>query len=480
MPKGDEQLPRIASPDRIPAAGRPRVLMVEDSPNLAWTYRRFLDREPIDLEHVATGEAAVARLREGPPPAVVLLDLKLPDIDGFQVFAHIVRSALPTTVVVVTGHGSIDAAVRAMRAGAYDFLTKPVTSERLIVTLRNALGRQRLSGLVQTYERDLENARFNGFIGASAPMTAVYRIIQCAAASKATVFITGESGTGKEICAQAIHRSGPRRDKPFLALNCAAIARDLIESEIFGHARGAFTGAVAQRDGAAKQVDGGTLFLDEVCDMDPALQAKLLRFIQTGTFRPVGIDRTEKVDVRLVCATNKDPWQQVEAGRFREDLYYRLHVIPVHLPPLRERGEDILLIAREFLGFFAGAEGKAFRAFDRRAEAVLAAYEWPGNVRQLQNVIHNIVALHDGEVVLPAMLPPPLDGIDPSDAPVAGPNPPGTEIRAVRPLRDVERDAIEAAIARCGGNITRAAELLRINPSTIHRKRESWAKAGGR
>ncbi|MFQ5774432.1 MAG: sigma-54-dependent transcriptional regulator [Kiloniellaceae bacterium] len=461
----------------MPIATRPAVLLVEDSPDLAWTYRRFLAGEPINLEHVTTGAAAIARVEEA-PPAVMLLDLRLPDMNGLGVLERMARDGCPTTVVVITAYGSIDVAVRAMRAGAYDFLAKPFNAQRLIVTLRNALERQRLSGLLEAYQSDLARDRFHGFIGASPPMQAVYRMIERAAPSKATVFVTGESGTGKEICAQTIHACGPRRDKPFVALNCAAIARDLMECEIFGHAKGAFTGAVSQRVGAAKLADGGTLFLDEVCEMDPALQTKLLRFVQTASFHPVGSDRAETVDVRLVCATNRDPWKEVEAGRFREDLYYRLHVIPVHLPPLRERGADVLLIARALLVAFAREEGKAFKAFDPDVETALAAYDWPGNVRQLQNALRNVVVLHDGELVRPSMLPPPLDLGVPGRraAPMPAAAPGAERPRPVRPLREVEKELIEDAIARCGGSVAGAAELLRISPSTIYRKRDAWSR----
>ncbi|MFQ6016810.1 MAG: sigma-54-dependent transcriptional regulator [Kiloniellaceae bacterium] len=457
---------------------RPRVLLVEDSPDLASLYREYLGNEPIELAHVATGRAALARLNKA-PPAVLLLDLKLPDMDGRDILKHVTGTGIPTCVLVITGHGSIKVAVEAMQAGAYDFLAKPFKRERLTVTLRNALERQRLSGLVETYRKDFSRDRFMGLIGASLKMQAVYRILESAAASKATVFITGESGTGKELCAQAIHDLSARRGEPLIALNCGAIPRDLMESEIFGHVAGAFTGALCQRDGAASLADGGTLFLDEVCEMDPSLQVKLLRFVQTGSFRRVGGERTEKVDVRLLCATNQDALAAVEAGRLREDLYYRLHVIPLHLPPLREREDDILPIARHFLATFTREEGKRFASFRPEVEAVLTAYDWPGNVRQVQNVIRNIVVLHEGEVVEPAMLPPPLNTLKPVARPARlaqGPQDAAAGPRAIRPLWLVEKDAIESAIARCGGNVVKAAEGLEISPSTIYRKRADWTR----
>ncbi len=448
--------------------------MVEDSQDLAWLYRRYLQNEPIILAYAATGAEALAAL-ETDPPAAVLLDLNLPDMNGREILQRIVEAGMPTSVLVITAHDDVDTAVAAMRAGAYDFMGKPIQPERLLTSLRHALERQRLSHMVESYRRDFARDCFQGFIGASLPMQAVYRVVESVARSAATVFITGESGTGKEVCAHAIHACSPRADKPIITLNCAAIPRDLMESEIFGHVKGAFTGAVQSRAGAARLANGGTLFLDEVCEMDIGLQAKLLRFAQSSMICPVGADKSERIDVRLICASNRDPLQAVEAGRFREDLYYRLHVVPVHLPALRERDDDVLLLARHFLATFAAEEGKDFAAFTPEVEAVLAAYHWPGNVRQLQNVLRNIVVLNNGTEVRQDMLPPPL-------AAIAAANPPPArtahrerpESSTVRPLWLAERDFIEDAITRCDGNVGKAAALLQINPSTIYRKRTTW------
>ncbi len=465
----------------VPSAGRrARILLVEDTPALARTYEGFLRREPYDVQHVATGGAALAALSEAPPDAL-LLDLRLPDIDGMQVLTEFRARDPATPVIVVTAHGSLEAAVAAMRAGASDFLAKPIAAERLRVTLRTHLDKQALARVVRTYRERIDRDAFQGFIGASLAMQAVYRSLESAAASDATVFLTGESGTGKEVAAQAVHDLSRRRDGPFLPLNCAAIPRDLMESEIFGHVRGAFSGAVADRSGAAHQADGGTLFLDEICEMDLALQAKLLRFVQTGTFTRVGGARPERVDVRFVCATNRDPRQEVTAGRFREDLFYRLHVIPVHLPPLRERDGDVMLIARRLLADYAAEEGKAFDDFGAAAAAVLGSYTWPGNVRELQNVVRNVVVLHDGARVGVAMLPDWLRAAPPL---AIAPPPPVAEPRAdrdlatlalsIRPLAEVERAAIETAIMRCGGDVRRAAVLLDIAPATIYRRLRAW------
>jgi two-component system, repressor protein LuxO len=457
------------------ANDRAAVLLVEDMPSLSRLYVEYLKKAAVTVEAVETGAAALAAL-DRTRFQIVLLDLKLPDMDGMEVLRRIKEMEIPVGVVVITANGSINVAVEAMRAGAYDFLVKPFSAARLIVTIRNTIERFRLRRIVQTWRDDLARDRYYGFIGSSLPMQAVYRIIDAAAASKATVFITGESGTGKEVCAEAIHRRSPRKEKPFVALNCAAIPHDLIESEIFGHVKGAFTGAVAEHEGAAARADGGTLFLDEICELALDLQTKLLRFVQTGAVQKVGGTKNQPVDLRIVCATNRDPLVEVREGRLREDLYYRLHVIPVHLPPLREREEDVVRIARHFLREYAAEEGKRFVGFEAGAEAELRRYNWPGNVRQLQNVIRNIVVLHDGERVTTEMLPPPLatGAGGETEAPARQQAAAKGGPTRILPLWEVEKSAIEAAIEACDGHIPRAAAMLGISASTIYRKRVAW------
>lgn len=327
-------------------------------------------------------------------------------------------------------------------------------------------------------------------------MQAVYKIIELAASSKATIFIKGESGTGKELAAEAIHQLSPRSTQgKLIAINCAAIPKDLMESEIFGHVKGAFTGAIGDREGAAKQADGGTLFLDEIGELDLELQSKLLRFVQSGTFRPVGGTKDIKVDVRIVCATNRDPLKEVEEGRFREDLYYRLHVIPLELPPLRERGTDIIEIGQSFLQNYAKEENKAFRSFSDESKEILKSWRWPGNVRELQNMLHNLVVLNDGDIVTTNMLPTEMQKQEIiSDIPAEHisnnssktiPNQENTrkeliflptKIENLSPLSDLERAIIENAIEICDGNIPRAAGYLGVSPSTIYRKRVGWGE----
>jgi DNA-binding NtrC family response regulator len=320
------------------------------------------------------------------------------------------------------------------------------------------------------------------FLGSSDAMQAVYAKIRAVARSMATVFITGESGTGKELCAQAIHDGSARASGPFIALNCGAIPPDLLESEVFGHMKGSFTGAISDKPGAAAAADGGTLFLDEICEMDVGLQTKLLRFLQTSMVQPVGATRPRKVNVRIICATNRDPLEAVKAGRFREDLYYRLYVVPIHMPPLRDRGEDVIEIAEAALARFAAEEHRPFEGLAPEVRALFRRLRWPGNVRQLLNVIRNVVVLNDGGVVTSAMLPPGLveDAEQGQGASVATAlDGPRVGDLVGRTLAEAERMVIEATLARVGGSVPKAARMLDVSPSTLYRKMESWGARKG-
>jgi len=468
-----------------------RVLLIEDTAALAAAYAMQLGNEGIGVDTASRGDESREMLARR-AYAVVLLDLQLPDADGLDILRDIAERGEDTRVIVITADSSLDRVVAAMRMGAHDYLAKPIPPSRLLVTVRNALELVALRRQISSLQHDAPRQGFQGFVGASRPMQVVYQAIENVAESRATVFITGESGTGKEVCAEAIHRAGPRRVMPFVAINCGAIPRDLMESEIFGHVKGSFTGAISGRDGAATLAHGGTLFLDEICEMDAALQTKLLRFLQTGVIQRVGSQKTEKVDVRVVCATNRDPEREVAAGRFREDLYYRLNVIPIQMPALRERGEDVLLIARSLLGKLAAEEGRAFRDFAPDAAKALLEYSWPGNVRELQNVIRRVVVMNQGERVEKDMLPPAVRGVEPpSPAPaIDAPVPPaatprrGTEAAMAGTtaswvpegltLAAIERAVIEATIVRCQGNVPEAARVLGVSPSTLYRKRASW------
>ncbi|MDX1736853.1 MAG: sigma-54 dependent transcriptional regulator [Alphaproteobacteria bacterium] len=483
-----------------------RVLMIEDDPSEVAITKAYLEKEPYEFSSVDLGQKAISILDHDCPDAIIL-DLKLPDMNGFEILEHIARNELPCEIVVITGNGSMNTAVEAMQLGAQDFMIKPYNKERLITTLKNTLENQTLKRIVHVYKEEIDRRGYSGFVGSSLAMQRVYNIIDSAADSKATVFITGESGTGKEVCAEAIHKNSSRASGPFIAINCGAIPKDLIESELFGHVKGAFTGALKERDGSVRSAHGGTLFLDEICEMDMALQPKLLRFLQTGTFNKVGSDNLEKVDVRIVCATNKDPLNEVNLGNFREDLYYRLHLLPVHLPPLRDREADVVEIANHFLKIYAREEAKEFERFSNEVESVFARYPWPGNIRQLQNVVRNIVVLNQGDIVTPDMLPPPLDDLvddnmrtapaasyamrhevninRPADYPVAvggaaltggqpmhGGLPQKRE--EIRPMSEIERAHIENAIKLCEGNIPQASHFLGISAATIYRKKSAW------
>jgi two-component system, repressor protein LuxO len=447
-----------------------RVLIVEDVLSLAETYAAFLKGAGINSVISASGEDALDRLAAERFDAVVL-DVNLPGITGQQVMRAMRERGIQAEVIVITADGSINLAVEVMRNGASDFLVKPFNAERFRVTVKNAIERQRLSSAILTIKEEFGLNCVGSFIGDSLPMQAVYRTLKSAAPSSATVFVTGESGTGKELCAEALHKLSKRAKGPLITLNCAAIPKDLLESEIFGHVKGAFTGATSERNGAALQADGGTLFLDEICEMDLSLQSKLLRFLQTKQVQRLGEDRLRASDVRIICATNRNPQAEVAAGRFREDLFYRLHVIPLEMPPLRQRGEDIMQIAESFLRAFAKEDQKAFSDFAPETKSALLEYGWPGNVRQLQNVIRNMVVLNDGDTVLETMLPAELLTNSLPGACNSENLPDASPLRflidkaarhrapkpAVKPLEDVIRETVEAAIDECDGSIPRAS-----------------------
>lgn len=474
------------------------VLLVEDTPSLSLVYETVLKKAgyPVTTAFTAAEAMTAHKVADG---QVVLLDLMLPDGDGLDVLREMTRTDPTGKRIVITANGSINRAVEAMRGGAFDFLVKPFDERRLIAAVNNARAAIRIEAATPRIQPAAiaNESAYQGFIGGSEPMRRIYEMIEGIGKSTATVFITGESGTGKEVAAQAIHDVSSRADGPFVPMNCGAIPKDLLESEVFGHLKGSFTGALADKPGAAAVADGGTLFLDEICEMDLALQTKLLRFLQTSMITPVGATTPRKVDVRIVCATNRDPADEVRAGRFREDLFYRLHVVPIHLPPLRERDDDVTQIAESFLIKFSHEEGKDFQRLGDEATELFRSMRWPGNVRQLQNVIRNIVVLNNGTEVAPHMLP---QGLRESEA-IAAPSPtPQAAIPTpmnghfnghaddqaslatrVAPLvgetlADVERTFIEATIAEFEGSIPQAARALDLSPSTLYRKRDAWSK----
>ena len=465
----------------------PTILIVEDTQSLAMMYQAYL--LPTGVNTLLANDGATAlEIIDRVKPDLIVLDVMLPDMNGLDILAQLEPEHSPQ-VVVLTGHATKEIAIQAIKLGASDFLEKPVEADRFRITINNALKIKDLKQKVTTYKNTYENGRYFDLIGSSKQMQSVYQIISSASVSKATVFITGESGTGKELCARAVHQASNRANKPFVALNCAAIPKDLIESEIFGHLKGAFTGAIANRSGAAGQADGGTLFLDELCEMDINLQSKLLRFIQTGTYQLVGSEKEIKVDVRFVCATNRDPLAEVEAGRFREDLYYRLHVIPIELPPLREREGDIIEIAEALFVKIAKEESHPYKSVTQDVKQVFNQYDWPGNVRQLENVIRNILVLNPQELIDVTMLPtlpnsnikaPQLSEvkkqptISASVEEITALPEAETEVKA---LWIAEKEYIERVIDICASNIPKAAALLDVSPSTLYRKIKGWEES---
>jgi two-component system repressor protein LuxO len=457
------------------------ILLVEDALAMSRIYEECLRQEGYMTVAEQTGGKAMTFLDQFCPAAIVL-DLILPDTNGMEVLKYAQKLYPDLPVVVVTANNSVHVAVEAMKNGAFDFIVKPFPAARLITTIRNALERKALTEELAEWRQMMGQSRFHDFIGQSPAMQAVYRIIDSVAASKASVFIKGESGTGKELAAMAIHKASPRRAKPFVALNCAAIPHDRMESHLFGHIKGAFVGAIADRPGAARMAHGGTLFLDEICEMPLDLQVKLLRFLQTGEIMAVGSAKTEIVDVRIVAATNRDPMAEVHAGNFREDLYYRLHVIPLDMPPLREREDDVLLLAHHFLSKFSAEEGKSFTSFDMDVMSLLRRYDWPGNVRQLENAIRNIVVLNNGGTVTMPMMP--NDLAEQNLIAAANQNAQElmrmepTMIEGMKPLWQIEKEAVMKALDFTQQDIMQAATILQVSPSALYRKLQTWKTEG--
>ena len=454
------------------------LLLIEDTPSLQMVYESVLRNAGYEVETEGTAAGGLERFLKI-RPSVVLLDLFLPDRDGLDLMKDCLAAHPEARIIVITANGSINRAVDAMRAGAFEFLLKPFNEQRFLHAIENARAEAR-RGEPRQDTPNRANGLDQGFIGSSETMGRVYENIQTVANSMATVFITGESGTGKEICAQAVHSLSDRATGPFVPLNCGAIPSDLLESEVFGHLRGSFTGAIADKPGAAAAADGGTLFLDEICEMDLNLQTKMLRFLQTSMISPVGSVRPRKVNVRIICATNRDPMEQVRRGAFREDLYYRLHVVPIHLPPLRDRGDDVIELAENALREFAREEGRDFTHLSDEVKSLFRTLGWPGNVRQLLNAIRNVVVLNNGKVVTRAMLPADILGAT-GQTPISQPDPAATQAPAAQlegligmTLAQVEQLVIEETIARYGGSVPKAARVLDVSPSTLYRKRAGW------
>lgn len=444
------------------------ILLVEDIASMRAIYEAHLRRAGYRVISAATATEGLALFRQHAAP-VVLLDLMLPDRDGLDLLVDLLDLRPATSVVVVAAERSVDRAVRAIRRGALDFLVKPVAEARLMEAVEMA---RRMAALSQPLGTATAQPPLADFIGTSAPMRAVYDRVRSAARSLAPVFIWGESGSGKELAATAIHRLSARAGAPFVTLDCGAIPAERLDSELFGHRRGAFSGAVSDKLGVAQIADGGTLFLDDICELSPALQPKLLRLLQTGLALPMGAETPIRVNLRVIAACSMPPPEAMRRGMLREDLFYRLHVVPIRMPPLRERPDDIAPLAHSFLLRFATLEERAFTRISPAAQAALCAYDWPGNVRELTNLMRAVTVMHDGEELTPEMLPEEIRAPR-GDTPEAGPAFAAFEGMT---LSEIERAAIEAALARHEGSVPRAAHELGVAASTLYRKLDGWRK----
>jgi len=445
-----------------PTDDRVRILLVEDDAAARVGFRQLLASWGYAVEAATDGEDALAMV-PGFKPDIVLTDLVMPKLDGLGLLRALQQEGSGITTVILTAQGTVDTAVEALKQGAYDYLAKPVDFQRLRVLLDKIIERQATLREVKALRRQLrEHGSFGSMIGASAPMREVYRLIEQAAPTTASVLVTGESGTGKEMVAQTIHRLSPRASAPWVPLNCAAIPETLLESELFGHERGAFTGAIERQAGCFELAHRGTLFLDEIAEMTPATQVKLLRVLQERSFRRLGGRGEQSVDIRVVAATNADPAAAVRKGTLREDLYYRLNVVGIHLPPLRERKDDLPLLIDTFIREFSAQNARTVTGVSPAARRALDEYDWPGNVRELRNVIERAMIVAAGRLIEIGDLPP-LGRVLQSA-------PAGERLEPGMTVDDVERRLIMLTLDHTGNNKTRAAELLGISLKTLHNK----------
>jgi len=440
----------------------PHILVVDDEADIRGLLKEILSEEGYEVD-VAANAAQARASRARQIPDLVLLDIWMPDVDGITLLREWSAAATDgCPVVMMSGHGTVETAVEAMRDGAWDFLTKPVNLGRLSMLVKRALENRELVIRHREMEADLERSRLSGkMLGKSPAIRKVLDTVGRVAPTRASVLITGESGVGKELVAGAIHELSPRRDRPLVKVHCAALSASLLESELFGHEKGAFTGAVSRRRGRFELADGGTLFLDEIGEIDQNIQIKLLRVLQEREFERVGGEETIGTDVRIIAATNRDLKAEIEKGGFREDLYFRLNVVGVDVPPLRERKDDIPLMAADFLKKIAADNGKAVEGISGGAYARLHAYSWPGNIRELRNCIESAVVMCRGPVITEDDLPPSLRPQVEED---------WVRVPVNASLEEAERIVIRAAVAFHKGNKSRAADALGIGRKTLHRK----------
>ncbi|ABB39797.1 two component, sigma54 specific, transcriptional regulator, Fis family [Oleidesulfovibrio alaskensis G20] len=456
-----------------------RVLIVDDEDGIRFSLRGILEDEGYEVAEAETGEEGL-KLATETPPDLIFLDIWLPGMDGLEVLDNLRTADASLPVIMISGHGNIETAVNAIKKGAYDFIEKPLSLEKVVISANKALEYYRLRRENQALRSRLTQSTTVEMTGNSASIVELRGQIGRVAPTDAWVLITGENGTGKEIAARSIHASSRRKDKPLVAVNCAAIPEELIESELFGHEKGAFTGAETAKTGKFEMAHQGTLFLDEIADMSLKTQAKILRILQEQSFERVGGHKTVKVDVRVIAATNKSLEDEIAAGRFREDLYYRLRVIPLVVPPLRQRGDDVMLLIGEFMNRMTAEHGFRPVTFAPDACSALLCYHWPGNVRELKNFVERMLIMHSGQTVTAAMLPPEYRcagaGIMPQPC-TAGPSdgmiPEGVmDFKAARTA--FEARFLEAKLQEFGGNITRLAEAIGLERSYLYRKLKSY------
>ena len=446
------------------------ILIIDDEKNIREGLADAMELEGYHAVIAENGKAGLARIAEGDID-LVITDLRMPEVTGEEVLAKVTAENPGVPVIVLTGHGSIDAAVEAMRNGAYDFLTKPLNLDQLTMIVKRALEGRLLAMQHRQLQEELQSKKgFESIIGKSAEMQKIFQMIRRVADSKASVLITGESGVGKELITNAIHNLSSRKDKPLVKVHCAALSESLLESELFGHEKGAFTGAQARKRGRFELANGGTIFLDEIGEINQNVQIKILRVLQDKRFERVGGEETLEVDVRVIAATNRDLEKEIREGRFREDLYYRLNVVHIHVPPLRERKDDIPLMISEFLNEFAKENGKVIKGIDYRARSALYKYDWPGNIRQLRNCIESAVVMCAGDEITLEDLPPSVSQCSNED---------NIQVPAGIPMAEAEKILILQNLAINKGNKSKTADILGIGRKTLHRKLEEWNIDGG-
>jgi len=461
------------------------VLIVDDETNIRRVLAAMLKRDGYDVTAAEDGEQALAAMNRAPVD-VVVTDLVMPRMGGLDLLRHVASAHPDVPVIMITAHGTVDTAVEAMKAGAFDYITKPFDQEDLRKVIAKAARARVLEG--QHVHPPTADGERPPLVGQSPSMRAVYDVIARVADSPSTVLITGESGTGKELVAQALHRGSSRRTQPLIKVNCAAIPKDLVESELFGYEKGAFTGAVGSKPGRFELADGGTLFLDEIGEIPVEMQVKLLRALQESEFERVGGIRTLRVDVRLIAATNRNLETLIADGRFREDLFYRLNVVPIALPPLRDRREDIPLLAQHFIEKYDRRLGKKVERVDAGAMEILVNYGWPGNIRELENVMERSVLFADGDLVTVAQLPETLRERTPGAARPVAPlgalgaiaAPSGASMKDIvrQAQSELERTLISRALEETGGNVTRAAKKLQISRKSLQVKMKELGLRG--